>query len=120
MRRARRPRLPAVKESVVHAQIAAWLKVVLPAHWRASTLPVGGGGRIRGAQLKRAGLVRGLPDILLLSRDGEYLGLEVKRPAKSAKTSPEQDAWIEFTQGRIAVVRSVEDAQAFLKAKGVL
>jgi hypothetical protein len=104
---------------VVHAQIAAWLKAVLPPAWKRSTVPSGGGGRIRGAQLKRMGLEPGLPDIILMHRDGWWLGLEVKRPG-SGKTSEAQDDWIAWARGRIGVVRSIEDAQEFLRRHGVL
>ena len=113
-------RAPAPLESTVQSQIAAWLKIVLPDGWRSSAVPSGGGGRIRGAQLKRMGLVRGLPDLLLLSRWGQFLGLEIKRPGKSSNTSDAQKDWIEWSDGRIGVVTNVEEARAFLIRHGVL
>lgn len=116
-----RPRkAPAPLESTTQAQIAAWLKVVLPAGWRSSAVPSGGGGRIRGAQLKRMGLVRGLPDLILLESGGAWFGLEVKRPGAAKNTSDAQDDWIDWAGGRIAVVTSIEEAKAHLVRWGVL
>ena len=42
-----------------------------------TAFPAGGGGRVRGAKLKKAGLQAGWPDIQLIYQ-GYYYGLEVK------------------------------------------
>ena len=42
-----------------------------------TAFPAGGGGRVRGAKLKKAGLQAGWPDIQLVYQ-GRYFGLEVK------------------------------------------
>lgn len=119
--RYRARKAPAPLESTTQAQIAAYLKVVLdPALYRASAIPSGGGGVVRGAMLKRMGLVRGLPDIIIFSGDGEFWGLEVKRPGAAKNTSDAQDDWIDWAGGRIAVVTSIEEAKAHLVRWGVL
>jgi hypothetical protein len=54
----------------------------------------------------------GVPDLLVTSRywpEGAWLGLEVKRPG--GKLSPAQKA-----EGRIVVVRSIDDAREAVKA----
>ncbi len=106
-------------ERDLHMQIAAWLNTVLPRPWRWTTFPAGGGGRVRGAQLKRMGLAPGVPDILLFSPLGDWLGVEVKR-AKGGVVSPAQEDWIAWAAGRSVVVRSVDELESFLKARGVL
>lgn len=48
----------------------------------------GGGGRVRGAQLKAMGLKKGWPDILILAPGPNVLGIELK--AKGGSQTPEQ------------------------------
>lgn len=74
-RRARKPR--AQSEAQLHLAVAQYLDAVLlpPTWW--STIPLGGGGRIRGAQLKARGVKAGIPDILIL-HEGRLYGLELK------------------------------------------
>lgn len=47
-----------------------------------TAFPAGGGGRVRGALLKRMGLAPGWPDLLFL-RKGVLYGLELKKPGGS-------------------------------------
>lgn len=80
-------------EAALHRNVAAYLRLALkpPTVW--STLPAGGGGRIRGAQLKAAGLRKGLPDLLVIHPAPAYggpivVGLELK--TKAGRISPAQ------------------------------
>ena len=71
-------------EQLVHKSIVTFLDLALtPPDWY-STVPSGGGGRIRGAMLKALGLKKGLPDIMLV-RLGRVYWLEVKPGKLKAK-----------------------------------
>ena len=63
----RRP--PKQSETQLHVQVANYLRLALrsPDVWW-TTIPAGGGGRIRGAQLKRKGYKKGTPDVLIIYR----------------------------------------------------
>lgn len=83
---------PDASETILHRRVAEFLDAVLapPITW--TTIPAGGGGRIRGAQLKAMGLKRGWPDILIIAPGPNVLGIELKRPGKGGAQSPEQKA----------------------------
>lgn len=57
------------------------------------------------------GCDRGIPDLLVSLGDGRWLGLEVKGP--KTRLSPEQRSLA--ADGRIRIVRSVEDALAAVR-----
>lgn len=76
-------------EAQFHNSVAAYLNAVLDPRVFWTTFPAGGGGRFRGAQLKRAGLRPGVPDILLF-KDGCAYGIELK--AAKGSLSGEQKA----------------------------
>jgi len=78
----------APKEKEFHAVAMEYLDMALPAHAVAITFPAGGGGKIRGANLKGMGLKKGWPDIQILVRDSafdtirprsRFIGFEAKR-----------------------------------------
>jgi hypothetical protein len=79
-----------VTEQQLHRAVARFLDLALPhdAWW--TTIPAGGGGRVRGAQLKAMGYKAGTPDILIVYR-GRALFIELKAP-KVGRESPEQIA----------------------------
>ena len=74
-------------EAALHRAVAQYLTVALPkdAFW--TTIPSGGGGKIRGANLKRMGLKPGVPDILIVYRGLPFF-IELK--SKAGRVSPEQ------------------------------
>ncbi len=79
-----------------------------------TAFPAGGGGRVRGAKLKKAGLQAGWPDIQLVHR-GKYFGIEVK--TKTGRLSPAQvDLHKRLTDNgcSVAVARSVTDAMEII------
>lgn len=81
-------KLPAISEATLHRAVAEYLDVVIrpPMVW--TTIAHGGGGRVRGAQLKAMGLKKGWPDILILAPGPNVLGIELK--AKGGSQTPEQ------------------------------
>lgn len=68
--------------------VAAYLAVALkpPTIWTA--FPAGGGGKVRGGQLKAMGLKPGWPDILVIAPGPVVVAIELK--AKVGRQSPEQ------------------------------
>lgn len=98
-------------ESVLQAQIVQWLRWSLPASAFLTAFPAGGGGRVRGAKLKRMGLVPGFPDLLLIW-NGEAYGLEVKT-AKGRVSQEQVDCHMQLAKAGMSVViiRSVAEAE---------
>lgn len=109
-------------EHRLHVAVARYLAAALrpPTIW--TTIGHGGGGRVRGAQLKAMGMQRGWPDILVL--DSSYdpkipytrvVGIELK--AGKGRVSEEQqnmaDAFY-WVNASYAICRSVEDVAALL------
>ena len=71
--------------------------------------PSGGGGYIRGAKLKRAGLVAGWPDIQLIYK-GIYYGIEVKTPTGRLSSAQRKIHKQLIRMGcSVAVVRSIRE-----------
>ena len=73
----------AQPEAQLHKAVAAYLRLALkpPTIW--TTIGHGGGGKVRGAQLKAMGVMPGWPDILIMSPgpmvEGTLLiGIELK------------------------------------------
>lgn len=81
---------PKLNEAQLHRLVAQYLDAVLrpPAIW--TTIGHGGGGRVRGAQLKAMGLKKGWPDVLVMAPGPKVLGIELK--GNGGKISPEQAA----------------------------
>jgi hypothetical protein len=97
-------------ELVLQSAIVDALKPVLRKEVLLTAFPAGGGGRVRGAKLKKAGLQAGWPDIQLVYQ-GFYYGLEVK--TETGRLSPAQiDLHKRLTDDgcSVAVARSVSDA----------
>lgn len=108
---------PEQQFQVVLIQVLSWtLKPdVLVTHF-----PAGGGGRVRGAQLKRMGLLPGMPDLLFLHKGCVYF-LELKA-AKGRLTPAQKDihTWLENHGFVVNVARSVEEALSILKRWGLV
>jgi len=116
-------------EQALQIQVARFLSVALkpPVVW--SAIGHGGGGRVRGAQLKAMGLRKGMPDFIIIAPGcdgymGELtplaIGLELKSPAgrQSAEQRALQAKW-EECGGKFAVVRSLDEVASFLSGTGV-
>ena len=97
-------------ELLLQIDIVDMLKTKLKRDVLFTAFPAGGGGRVRGAKLKKAGLQAGWPDIQLVHR-GKYFGIEVK--TQTGRLSPAQvDLHKRLTDNgcSVAVARSVTDA----------
>lgn len=97
-------------EFLLQVSIIDALKKILSASVLFTAFPAGGGGRVRGAKLKRAGLNPGWPDIQFIAR-GKYYGMEVKTP--KGRLSPAQRSLHQRLAENgcdVVVVRSVEEA----------
>lgn len=82
---------PHLSEAALHRAVAAYLHAALKPPAFFTTFPSGGGGKVRGAQLKAMGLLPGMPDLLVLWLSGSglaLLGLELK--AKVGRLSQAQ------------------------------
>ena len=96
-------------EAEVHRTVADYLRFTLPDDSWWTTFPLGGGGRARGQSLKRAGTVKGTPDILVIFRGRAYW-FELK--TATGRVSPEQREQHDrlFEVGSfVAVIRSLAD-----------
>lgn len=103
-------------EHALHRAVAAYLRDAIDEPW--TTFPAGGGGLIRGAQLKDMGLEAGWPDIQIL-KDGIYHGIELKAPGNypPAKQKAIHER-IRAAGGRVAVCRSVDEVEGTLAGWG--
>lgn len=116
-KRARRTQavMARVSEAQIHKSVADYLDAALPRSCFWTTFPAGGGGKVRGAQLKRRGLRAGVPDIMLIWQ-GQAWFIELKGP--KGKLSPDQVATkgdIEDAGARVGLCRNVEEVERFLK-----
>ena len=113
--RPRKP--PAPSEAALHKAAAEYLSWVLkpPVQW--TTIGHGGGGRVRGAQLKAMGLRPGWPDILILAPGPLVLGIELKRKG-GVQTAEQRAMEAAFTQAgaRYVVCRSLDAVEAAINA----
>ena len=99
--------------------VAAYLDLALPEDACWTTIPAGGGGRVRGAKLKAMGYKPGWPDLQIVYR-GQLICIELK--AKYRTLSPEQKAMHEHLAlaGALPfVVWTVEEVELFLRGCGV-
>lgn len=109
-------------EAALHRAVAAYLRLVVRAPGTFTTIGHGGGGRVRGAQLKAAGVQRGWPDILVLYSDIDsaghpvVLGLELKSP-KGIQSADQKSVMASFLRNgaHYAVCRSLDDVKVALQ-----
>jgi hypothetical protein len=116
-------------EQALHLAAAQYLRLALrpPTVW--STFPAGGGGRVRGAILKAAGMAAGWPDLLVLHPApvgmiggiaAIVVGLELK--AGKGRASPAQVAMaaqFEAANAAYEFCWSLEDIQHALRTNGI-
>ena len=101
-------------ELMLHKAVAAYLNAVLPTIAWYTTIPAGGGGLIRGANLKACGYKAGTPDICIVYAGMAYW-IELK--AKDGRVSDEQKdtiTRISFAGSPAEVCRSIDDVRAVL------
>jgi len=114
-------RRPALERST-HIAVADMLRMLALPDWWWSTIP---SGELRtqatGRLLHRMGLRPGIPDFLLIDRDGQHYYLELKRG--TARLNPAQLEFQAMCYARDiphAVARSFAEAETQLRAWGVL
>lgn len=108
-----------MREVQIHKAVAEYLSLALqpPTFW--TTFPAGGGGMIRGRQLKGMGLKAGIPDIMVV-HDGRVLWIELKAPNKYPDPNQRAVHAILKTSGcEVCVLRSVVEVEMALFHWGV-
>lgn len=109
----------AQPEQALQRQIAQFLAVALDGNSWWSSMPLGGGGRLRGAILHGLGVKPGLPDMVVVN-DGRAIWLELKA-AKGHVSPAQQECHAALARARcpVAVVRSLDEAIEALQQAGV-
>lgn len=69
-------------EDNFHKAVAQFLDFALPEDACWTTIPAGGGGKVRGARLKAMGYKAGWPDLQICYR-GRLIVIELKAPGKT-------------------------------------
>ena len=109
----------ALTEAQLHKAVAGFLDAGLPTNAVWTTFPAGGGGKVRGAQLKARGLKPGWPDIQIFVA-GRLVCIELK--VGKNKPEPEQvecHAALTNAGAHVYVCRSLEEVQAALRDSNV-
>ncbi len=106
-------------EDDLHRTVADYLTLAMPPAVPWTTMPAGGGGRVRGAKLKAMGLQPGWPDLQVCFR-GRYIGIELKSE-KGRLTSAQKamHARLRLAEGLVYTATSVEAVEGFLRGCGV-
>lgn len=102
-------------EETLHRAAAVFLTHALPwdAWW--TTIPAGGGGRVRGAKLKGMGYQPGTPDLLIVY-EGRALWIELKsRTGRLSDHQTECHALLDQAGSEITVARCIEDIETALR-----
>lgn len=115
----------ASPEHAFQVVVAQFLSVALrpPVFWTA--FPAGGGGKVRGARLKAAGLKAGVPDILVFAPGPHYgttvIGIELKTPKTGRVSDAQTETHADMAAAgiRCRIARSLEDVQDILLANGI-
>jgi len=110
---------PILSEAQLHKAAAQFLAATLPPEVIWTTIGHGGGGKIRGAQLKAMGVKRGVPDLLLCWWDGwrTRIGWIELKSAKG-RASPEQTTFMDCARDLAhdtTVCRSLKELEDILK-----
>jgi hypothetical protein len=84
-------KLPAPKEHIIQIAVAEHLRIRGNGLWAWTHFPAGELRNDRtGAKLKAMGLQAGWPDLIFISPDGRFHGLELKRPGKGLSADQAQ------------------------------
>ena len=105
-------------EELIHRAIVRFLGHALPADAVCWHTPNQRGTRAKweAALLKGLGVLPGIPDLLILS-GGRLIGIEIKAPGGSLTAiQKETQERLRKAGAWVATVRSVEDAEKFLRA----
>lgn len=112
--------LPAATEEDLHRQCFDWVRSMEPIYPVLEFMmhvPNGGARSAgEGGKLKAMGVRKGVPDILLHKRIGDWTGLCVELKSMKGKISPEQNVWLDSFASEgylVTVLRTVEDFVEF-------
>jgi hypothetical protein len=106
-------------EQALQRQIAQFLDVALAGNAWYSTIPLGGGGRVRGAILRGMGVKEGTPDMIILDA-GRAIFLELK--SLKGRVSPAQQVCHKSLRRAgcaVYVIRSLDETIIALRECGV-
>lgn len=105
-----------ISEMQLHKIVAEWLEIALTPETFWSTFPSGGGGVVRGANLRTMGLKSGVPDLMIVHRSEAYF-IELKT-AKGVLSAAQVECHEQLLEAgaRIVVCRSLRDVANSLKA----
>lgn len=120
-------------EDILQQSIVATLRALLPKGWLVAHVPNGGKrSKAEAARFKAMGVLAGFPDLMVIGPQHKVLFMELKAPPKRLKSGAESRAKAATTDAQdavlgtlesagwpVAVVRTVDEALAFLKAHGV-
>ncbi len=103
-------------EDDFHMAVAAYLDLALPPDACWTTIPAGGGGKVRGARIKAMGYKAGWPDLQVVYR-GRLICIELK--SAKGRLSPAQKAMHErltLAGALVYTARCIEQVEGFLRA----
>lgn len=106
-------------EAALQRAVTEYLTLALGPGCFFTAIPLGGGGRVRGAILKATGTKQGTPDLLLVNM-GQAIFIELK--SQRGRVSAEQHACHEAIRaacGIVLVCRSIADVESGLLRYGV-
>ncbi len=106
-------------EERLHRSVADYLNVALPSVSCWTTIPAGGGGRIRGAKLKAMGYCKGWPDLeIVWDSTVHYIELKVpgKYPGADQKKCHNN---LRSAGARVAVCHRIEEVEGTLRGWGL-
>ena len=106
-------------EEIFHKQVAAYLNAALPKEAFWTTFPAGGGGLMRGAQLKAMGLKSGVPDIMVLHNSVAFF-IELKAP-KGVLSDTQKEVFeaIQLAGGKAYLARTLDHIEEILKFQNI-
>lgn len=122
-------RAPKLTEAQLHKAVAGFLDAALPMGrcvW--TTFPAGGGGKVRGAKLKAAGLRKGWPDVQIVWRVPDsmlrdrcyFIGIELKTETGIVDADQQRcHAAIRKAGGYVFVCRSLDEVEGCLQGFGI-
>jgi len=117
-----REKLPSPKEIRLHFSVAKCLKDFARKDWQWSHFPAGEKRDAKtGEKLRRMGLKPGWPDFILVSPDGVFYGLELKREGGSLNDDQSEfHAHAKAHGWNVATVDTFKDAVETLNGWGCL
>jgi hypothetical protein len=110
-----------MSEDAHQIALMSWMQLALkmrPQLAMAFHVPNGGSrNKIEAAKLKRMGVKRGVPDVVLMVARGGFHGMCIELKSLTGRTSPEQKDWIErlTAEGYLALV-----CKGWIQAKSAL